>query len=105
LHKDDVQAALQQPDVVALRGDWTLPSEHYRISKKTRPGCCRITKFMAPVCRKAVLPTLLTRDAVLQTLNDAKELPHEMMIVLLLTLFSAVSIAKGTVYPGTGKAN
>jgi suppressor for copper-sensitivity B len=24
LHKDDVQAALQQPDVVALRGDWTL---------------------------------------------------------------------------------
>lgn len=27
LHKDDVQAALQQPDVVALRGDWTLPSE------------------------------------------------------------------------------
>lgn len=73
LHKDDVQAALQQPDVVALRGDWTLPSEAItEFLKNAARLLCRITKFMAPVCRKAVLPTLLTRDAVLQTLNDAK---------------------------------
>lgn len=54
LHKEDVQAALQQPDVVALRGDWTLPSEAIsEFLKNAARLLCRITKFMAPVCRMA----------------------------------------------------
>lgn len=36
LQKEDVQAALQQPDVVALRGDWTLPSDAITDFLKTR---------------------------------------------------------------------
>lgn len=43
LHKDDVQAALQQPDVVALRGDWTLPSEVItEFLKKRGQSCCAV---------------------------------------------------------------
>ncbi|WP_348235846.1 thioredoxin family protein, partial [Salmonella enterica] len=36
LQIEDVQAALQQPDVVALRGDWTLPSDASTGFLKTR---------------------------------------------------------------------
>ncbi|MCF3663331.1 thioredoxin family protein, partial [Salmonella enterica] len=36
MQKEDVQAALQQTDVVALRGDWTLPSYAITDFLKTR---------------------------------------------------------------------
>lgn len=73
LHKEDVQAALQQPDVVALRGDWTLPSEAISEFLKTRPVAVPYNQIYGPGLPDGrALPTLLTRDAVLQTLNDAK---------------------------------
>ncbi|MCU6176320.1 protein-disulfide reductase DsbD family protein [Citrobacter cronae] len=74
LHKDDVQAALQQPDVVALRGDWTLPSEAItEFLKKRGQVAVPYNQIYGPGLPEGqALPTLLTRDAVLQTLNDAK---------------------------------
>ncbi len=35
LLRDDVQKALSEPDVVALRGDWTKPSEQITQFLKT----------------------------------------------------------------------
>ena len=74
LHKEDVQAALQQPDVVALRGDWTLPSEAITaFLKKRGQVAVPYNQIYGPGLPDGqALPTLLTRDAVLQTLNDAK---------------------------------
>lgn len=53
------------------------------------------------------LPTLLTRDAVLQTLKKSeRNNPMKYMIVLLLALFSTLSIAQETaLYAGSGKAD
>ena len=74
LHKDDVQAALQQPDVVALRGDWTLPSESLsEFLKKRGQVAVPFNQIYGPGLPEGqVLSTLLTRDAVLQTLERAK---------------------------------
>ncbi|MDM2944956.1 protein-disulfide reductase DsbD family protein [Citrobacter sp. Cm038] len=74
LHKEDVQAALQQPDVVALRGDWTLPSEAITaFLKKRGQVAVPFNQIYGPGLPEGqALPTLLTRDAVLKTLADAK---------------------------------
>ena len=65
---------MQQPDVVALRGDWTLPSEVItEFLKKRGQVAVPYNQIYGPGLPEGqVLPTLLTRDAVLQTLNDAK---------------------------------
>ncbi|HGN9372056.1 TPA: protein-disulfide reductase DsbD family protein [Citrobacter pasteurii] len=74
LQKEDVQAALQQPDVVALRGDWTLPSEAIaEFLKKRGQVAVPFNQIYGPGLPEGqALPTLLTRDAVLNTLVDAK---------------------------------
>ena len=74
LHKEDVQAALQQPDVVALRGDWTLPSEAITaFLKKRGQVAVPFNQIYGPgLPAGQALPTLLTREAVLKTLADAK---------------------------------
>ena len=74
LNKEDVQAALQQPDVVALRGDWTLPSEAItEFLKKRGQVAVPFNQIYGPGMPEGqALPTLLTRDAVLNTLVDAK---------------------------------
>ncbi|MEA1398974.1 thioredoxin family protein, partial [Salmonella enterica] len=74
LQKEDVQAALQQPDVVALRGDWTLPSDAITDFLKTRGQVAvPFNQVYGPGLPEGeALPTLLTRDAVLQTLKKAK---------------------------------
>ncbi|MNC58197.1 hypothetical protein D3C75_1079110 [compost metagenome] len=74
LSRDDVQAALQQPDVVALRGDWTLPSKDITAFLKQRGQAgVPYNQVYGPAFPEGKpLPTLLTRDAVLNTLNDAK---------------------------------
>jgi suppressor for copper-sensitivity B len=74
LLKEDVQAALQQPDVVALRGDWTLPSTDITDFLKQRGQVAvPYNQIYGPGLPEGqALPTLLTRDAVMQTLMDAK---------------------------------
>ncbi|EAX1656221.1 DUF255 domain-containing protein, partial [Salmonella enterica] len=74
LQKEDVQAALQQSDVVALRGDWTLPSDDITDFLKTRGQVAvPFNQVYGPGLPEGeALPTLLTRDAVLQTLKKAK---------------------------------
>lgn len=74
LQKEDVQSALQQPDVVALRGDWTLPSEAItEFLKKRGQVAVPFNQIYGPgLPQGQALPTLLTRDAVLNTLAGAK---------------------------------
>lgn len=74
LQKEDIQAALQQPDVVALRGDWTLPSDAItEFLKKRGQVAVPFNQIYGPgLPQGQALPTLLTRDAVLNTLADAK---------------------------------
>ncbi|MNI71138.1 hypothetical protein D3C73_1269960 [compost metagenome] len=69
-----MQAALQQPDVVALRGDWTLPSETItEFLKKRGQVAVPFNQIYGPGMPEGqALPTLLTRDAVLNMLVDAK---------------------------------
>lgn len=74
LQKEDIQTALQQPDVVALRGDWTLPSDAItEFLKKRGQVAVPFNQIYGPgLPQGQALPTLLTRDAVLNTLADAK---------------------------------
>ena len=74
LQKEDIQTALQQPDVVALRGDWTLPSDAItEFLKKRGQVAVPFNQIYGPgMPQGQALPTLLTRDAVLNTLADAK---------------------------------
>ena len=74
LNTDAVQAALQQPDVVALRGDWTLPSDDITAFLKSRGQVAvPYNQIYGPGLPKGqALPTLLTRDGLLETLAKAK---------------------------------
>ncbi|POT57807.1 protein-disulfide reductase [Citrobacter amalonaticus] len=74
LHKEEVQAALQQSDIVALRGDWTLPSDAITdFLKKRGQVAVPYNQIYGPGLPEGqALPTLLTTDAVLQTLTDTK---------------------------------
>lgn len=73
LSRDDVQAALQAPDVVALRGDWTLPSKEITDFLKRRGQVAvPYNQIYGPRLPEGkALPTLLSRDAVLNTLTEA----------------------------------
>ncbi|WP_310607983.1 cytochrome c biogenesis protein CcdA [Buttiauxella brennerae] len=74
LSRDDIQAVLQEPDVVALRGDWTLPSkeitEFLRLRGQVGVPFNQVYGPNIPTGR--ALPTLLTQDSVLNALRDAK---------------------------------
>lgn len=74
LNSDAVQAALQQPDVVALRGDWTLPADDITAFLKSRGQVAvPFNQIYGPGLPSGqVLPTLLTRDGLLKTLAGAK---------------------------------
>jgi len=74
LNKAEIQDALQQPDVVALRGDWTLPSDEITAFLRNRGQVAiPFNQIYGPQLPQGeVLPTLLSQDSVLNTLNKAK---------------------------------
>jgi suppressor for copper-sensitivity B len=74
LLRDDVQQALTAPDVVALRGDWSRPSDTISQFLRTRQSVAvPFNQIYGPgLAQGRVLPPLLSRDDVLQALTDAK---------------------------------
>lgn len=74
LSRADVQAALGQPDVVALRGDWTLPSPSITEFLRARGQVAvPYNQIYGPGLPEGkALPTLLSQDSLLGTLADAK---------------------------------
>lgn len=74
LLRDEVQAALSAPDVVALRGDWTRPSTKITAFLNRRGSAAvPFNQIYGPGLPEGrVLPALLSRDAVLDTLNASK---------------------------------
>ncbi|RSB18434.1 protein-disulfide reductase DsbD domain-containing protein [Citrobacter farmeri] len=74
LNTEAVQVALQEPDVVALRGDWTLPSDDITAFLKSRGQVAvPYNQIYGPGLPKGqALPTLLTRDGLLNALTAAK---------------------------------
>jgi suppressor for copper-sensitivity B len=74
LGSEDVRVALQAPDVVALRGDWTLPSAEITAFLKARGQVAvPYNQVYGPGLPDGkALSTLLSRDAVLKTLAEAK---------------------------------
>lgn len=74
LLRDEVQDALSAPDVVALRGDWSRPSETIgQFLRARQSAAVPFNQIYGPGLEQgSVLPPLLDRDDVLQTLTDAK---------------------------------
>lgn len=74
LLRDDVQNALSAPDIVALRGDWSRPSASISQFLTTRGSAAvPFNQIYGPGLPQGhVLPALLSREAVLTTLSDAK---------------------------------
>jgi suppressor for copper-sensitivity B len=74
LMRDDVQKALTENDVVALRGDWTLPSKPINdFLQKRGSVAVPFNQIYGPHNPAGeILSPLLTRDAVLQRLEDAR---------------------------------
>ncbi|WP_276850888.1 protein-disulfide reductase DsbD family protein [Enterobacter oligotrophicus] len=74
LLRDDVQEALSAPDIVALRGDWSRPSVTISQFLTTRGSAAvPFNQIYGPGLPQGhVLPALLSRDAVLTSLSDAK---------------------------------
>jgi Thiol:disulfide interchange protein len=74
LLRDEVQDALSAPDIVALRGDWSRPSASISQFLTTRGSAAvPFNQIYGPGLPQGhVLPALLSREAVLTTLSDAK---------------------------------
>jgi len=74
LLREDVQDALTAPDVVALRGDWSRPSDTISQFLRTRHSVAvPFNQIYGPgLAQGRVMSPLLNRDDVLQTLSDAK---------------------------------
>lgn len=74
LMRDDVQQALQAPDVVALRGDWTRPSADITQFLRERGSVAiPFNQIYGPQQPQGVvLSPLLDRDILLKVLADAK---------------------------------
>ncbi|XXD08201.1 protein-disulfide reductase DsbD family protein [Klebsiella sp. R445] len=74
LLRDDVQRALSEPDVVALRGDWSRPSATIsRFLTSRGSAAVPFNQIYGPgIPQGHVLPPLLNRDELLATLSDAK---------------------------------
>lgn len=75
LLRDDVQNALMDKNVVALRGDWSLPSKTVNEFLQTRGSVAvPFNQIYGPhLSEGEILSPLLTRDAVLQGLKNAQE--------------------------------
>lgn len=74
LLREDIQAALSAPDVVALRGDWTKPSDKITQFLKQRGQVAVPFNQIYGPCHKdgVVLPPLLNKDSTLTVLSEAK---------------------------------
>ncbi|QMR75070.1 protein-disulfide reductase DsbD [Enterobacter sp. RHBSTW-00175] len=74
LLRDDVQDALSAPDIIALRGDWSRPSASISQFLTTRGSAAvPFNQIYGPGLPQGhVLPALLSREAVLTTLSNAK---------------------------------
>ncbi|WP_174634985.1 protein-disulfide reductase DsbD family protein [Yersinia thracica] len=74
LMRDDVQQALQAPDVVALRGDWTRPSADITAFLRERGSVAiPFNQIYGPQQPQGVvLSPLLGSDVLLKVLADAK---------------------------------
>ncbi|MGU3524738.1 protein-disulfide reductase DsbD family protein [Enterobacteriaceae bacterium C23F] len=74
LLREDVQKALTADDVVALRGDWSRPSDTISEFLRARQSVAiPFNQIYGPGLEQGrILPPLLSRDDVLETLTDAK---------------------------------
>jgi suppressor for copper-sensitivity B len=74
LLRDDVQDALSAPDVVALRGDWSRPSETIsRFLHARGSAAVPFNQIYGPdLAEGQILPALLNREALLAALSAAK---------------------------------
>lgn len=74
LNQPDIIAALHQPDVVALRGDWSKPSAHIAtfLQKRNRYAIPFTEVYHPGSPDGEVLPPLLDKQRVLHALNNAK---------------------------------
>ncbi|HCH50636.1 MAG TPA: protein-disulfide reductase [Proteus sp.] len=74
LLREDVQKALSEPDVVALRGDWTKPSDEITQFLKQRGQVAVPFNQIYGPCNKEgeILPPLLNKDSMLTILSEAK---------------------------------
>ena len=73
LNQPEVIAALRQPDVVALRGDWSQPSETIAAFLKSRNRyAIPFNRCMARTPEGDILSPLLDKRTLMTTLNKAK---------------------------------
>lgn len=71
---DDVQQALSAPDVVALRGDWSRPSDTVsQFLTRRQSAAVPFNQIYGPAQPQGtILPALLNREGVLNALSAAK---------------------------------
>lgn len=74
LLRDDVQQALSAPDVVALRGDWSRPSDTVsQFMTRRQSAAVPFNQIYGPAQPQGtILPALLNREGVLNALSAAK---------------------------------
>ncbi|MCV2514183.1 thioredoxin family protein, partial [Leclercia pneumoniae] len=74
LLRDDVQQALSAPDVVALRGDWSRPSDTVsQFLTRRQSAAIPFNQIYGPAQPQGtILPALLNREGVLNALSAAK---------------------------------
>lgn len=74
LLRDDVQHVLSEPDVVALRGDWTKPSpEVTAFLQKRGQVAVPFNQIYGPTLAEGeILSTILDREVLLSIMNEAK---------------------------------
>ncbi len=74
LLRDDVQQALSAPDVVALRGDWSRPSDSItQFLTRRQSAAVPFNQVYGPALPQGkILPALLSREDVLSALRAAK---------------------------------
>lgn len=74
LNQPEVIAALNQPDVVALRGDWSKPSEDITrfLQKRNRYAIPFNEVYIPGRSKGEILPPLLDTQTVLDALNNGK---------------------------------
>lgn len=74
LLREDIQQALTEPDVVALRGDWSRPSDVVsQFLHRRQSAAIPFNQIYGPGQPQGeILPALLNREAVLHALSEAK---------------------------------
>ncbi|MBI6405916.1 protein-disulfide reductase DsbD family protein [Proteus sp. PR00208] len=74
LLREEIQTALSAPDIVALRGDWTKPSDKITQFLKQRGQVAVPFNQVYGPCHKdgVVLPPILNKDSTLTVLSEAK---------------------------------